>query len=112
LCGQFGYKTVEENNVILTFFGMLFVSYKEVNPSRPLLPIGYYIGNSRGVNLKYFGIADTKVFKRVIYKEEQRGTYGRAFQKRVVEQIVSHFLEIFSKNTSPVLFSSLIFAFL
>jgi len=112
LCGQFGYKTVQDNSVILTFFGALFVSYEEENPSRQLLPVGYYLANSRGMKMKYFGCDDTKVFKRVIYEEEQRGTCRRAFQKRAIQQIVSHFLEMCRKNTSSTLFSSLILSFL
>ena len=43
LCGQFGCKTEQDDNsVILTFFGMLFVDYAASNPSRHLLPVDYF----------------------------------------------------------------------
>lgn len=111
LCGQFGYKTVDDNSVHLTFFAPLFVNYKK-ETLIPVTSIDFHFGVSGRTNLKYLGLSDTKVFKRVIYEEEQRGTYRRAFQKRAVQQIVSYFLEICSENTSSLLFSSLVLAFL
>jgi len=89
LCGQFGHKTVQDDgSIILTFFGTLYVDYRDENPSRFLLPVEYFYG-SRGLKMRYVWGNDTKIFKRVIYEEEQRNAHRRAFEKRAVEQIVS-----------------------
>lgn len=78
-CGQFGhtFRQVDGSRVIC-FFNARFVWDNSENLFSKRYP--------------YFYTDDSKFFKRVVFEEEQRATYRRAFEKRAVEQIISSIL--------------------
>lgn len=89
------YYTVHGENQLGYYVGQFVFLYKNENIAAfHHMKFVYYhgtLGNRPMVN-RYYVEVKAKIFKRLVYNEEQRAKYRAAFEKRAVEQIISHVL--------------------